>query len=361
MFSEFKASVTEDVTTKLGTRVDWTGSNIDESAAELSMLGVRQPQQSAAWILGSDEFEQHDFLGAAYFTTDVDFGYGWSTGWNVGYAEQSPNLTERYAVEPFMFLIQRGLNTVTGAPNLAKERCVQTDLRLSYETDNSRSSLVGFQAWYFDYITFESMSVVPGPPNAQIEQVNLKFVNTALATRSGFEGRTEYDLNCWWTPFSTIKFVEGRDHTRNGSFATRQATALVPSEQVPGLPRGFFSGIAGAAEEPLPGIPPLESRLGIRFHEPCKQPRWGIELSARVVNDQDRVAVSLLETPTAGFTTYDLRTFWRPQQSLMMVAGVENFSNKQYLEHLDFHSDNPLGFSTFQPGANMYVGGELTY
>jgi outer membrane receptor protein involved in Fe transport len=158
-----------------------------------------------------------------------------------------------------------------------------------------------------------------------------------------------------------VKYVQGEDHTRNGRFATRQATAVTPSEQVPGLPRGFFSGIPGDAEEPLPGIPPLESRLGIRYHQPCENPAWGIEVSARVVDDQDLVAASLLETATPGFTTYDLRTFWRPREGMLLVGGVENFTNKQYQEHLDFRTDNPLGFSTFQPGVNFYVGGELIY
>jgi outer membrane receptor protein involved in Fe transport len=361
LFTEFSVPITDDVTTRAGARLDLAGTNIDESQAELSMLGIRQPQQSAAWILGSDQFDQNDFLGAAFLATDWDLGNCWNTGWSLGYAEQSPNLTERYAVEPFMFLIQRGLNTVTGDPRLDKERATQIDLRLSRETDRFRGTIVGFHTWYFDYITFESMSVVLGPPNAQIEQVNLKFVNTQFATRIGFEGRSEYDLNKWWTPFAVVKYVQGEDHTRNGRFATRQATAVTPSEQVPGLPRGFFSGIPGDAEEPLPGIPPLESRLGIRYHQPCENPAWGIEVSARVVDDQDLVAASLLETATPGFTTYDLRTFWRPREGMLLVGGVENFTNKQYQEHLDFRTDNPLGFSTFQPGVNFYVGGELIY
>jgi outer membrane receptor protein involved in Fe transport len=361
LFTEYRVPVTESVTVRTGSRIDWTGSNIEESQAELAQLGVRQPQQSAAWILGSDQFDQDEFLGAAFVATDWDLGNCWSAGWNMGYAEQSPNLTERYAVEPFMFLLQRGLNTVTGSPELDKERTFQVDVRLSRETDHYRGTVMAYHAWLFDYITFENMSVVKGPPNQQVEQVNLKYVNTALAIRQGFEGRSEYDLNAWWTPFATVKYVQGDDLTRNGTFATRQATSVTPSEQVAGLPRGFFSGITGNAREPLPGIPPLESRLGIRFHEPCANPTWGFEVSARVADEQDRVAASLLETPTPGFTTYDFRTYWRPRENMLLLAGVENFTNKQYQEHLDFRSENPLGLSTYQPGINFYVGGELTY
>ena len=66
------------------------------------------------------------------------------------------------------------------------------------------------------------------------------------ATLAGFELYTEYDANEWLTPFATLIYVEGRDHTRDGDFATLRATPGVPSQQVPGLQRGAFSGVPGA-------------------------------------------------------------------------------------------------------------------
>ena len=41
------------------------------------------------------------------------------------------------------------------------------------------------------------------------------------------------------------------------------------------------------------------------------------------------------------------------------VAGVENFTDKTYREHLDFRSLN--GISVFQPGVSFYVGSDLSY
>ncbi|MHC4401097.1 MAG: sugar phosphate isomerase/epimerase family protein, partial [Planctomycetota bacterium] len=38
--------------------------------------------------------------------------------------------------------------------------------------------------------------------------------------------------------------------------------------------RGYFSGVVGGEEEPLPNVLPLESRLGVRLHQPCPVPRW---------------------------------------------------------------------------------------
>jgi iron complex outermembrane receptor protein len=109
----------------------------------------------------------------------------------------------------------------------------------------------------------------------------------------------------------------------------------------------------------LPGIPPLEFRLGIRIHEPQPSSRWGLELAARLVDDQDRVAASLLEQPTPGFTVWDLRGVWRCSDGLRAVAGIENLFDRNYQDHLDYRS--PLGVTVLEPGRNMYVGTEVTY
>ena len=107
----------------------------------------------------------------------------------------------------------------------------------------------------------------------------------------------------------------------------------------------------------MPGIPPLETRLGVRLHEPGVQPGWGVEFEARVVDNQDRVAASLREQETPGFTTLNLRTFWRPEDNLLLVAGVENLTDKFYREHLDYRS----GRGVYQPGINFYSSIEITW
>jgi outer membrane receptor protein involved in Fe transport len=45
-----------------------------------------------------------------------------------------------------------------------------------------------------------------------------------------------------------------------------------------------------------------------------------------------------------------------------MMAGVENFGNRFYREHLDFRFANPaFGQGVFQPGATFYFGSAVTY
>jgi len=359
LFLEHTRPVGERLQLTAGVRGDFGEARVIDDPVKLSHLGIQRPQSSLADILGSDDFDRAYGTWAVYATGDYELGPHWHLLAGTGFGQRMPSLTEFFAAQPFMFLLQNGLNTVTGDPLLRPERLLQLDLGLSCQYERFRGGAKGFCGWAFDYITFENLSIFRGPPRGDVVQVNLKYVNTDAAILAGAEAYAEYDLHPWWTPFATIRYVEGRDLTRNGDFATRRNTPGSPSQRVDGLPRGYFSGVAGPAVEPLPSILPLESRLGLRFHPPGENPAWAVEFVARVVDEQDRVAASLLETPTPGFTTFDLRAYWRPRPRLLVLGGVENFTNKFYREHLDFRF--PDGTGVFQPGVNFYVGSELTY
>jgi outer membrane receptor protein involved in Fe transport len=69
------------------------------------------------------------------------------------------------------------------------------------------------------------------------------------------------------------------------------------------------------------------------------------------------VAVSLFEQRTPGFAVWNLRGFWRPSNSLTLIGGVENFTDRFYREHLDYRS----GRGVFRPGINFYTAVELAY
>jgi len=359
LFIERVLPFNERTTVTAGARVDFTTTNVVDDPQKLAKLGNQVPQSSLADILGTGEWEQDFQTWSVYLTGQHELGPHWKLLGGIGHGQRPPSLTELYVAQSFMFLLQNGLNTVTGDPKLHPERLWQCDLGLNCEFDRFRGGINGFHAWALDYITFENLSVYYGPPFGQAEQVNLKYVNTDLATFAGVELHAEYDWTDRLTPFATLQYIDGRDRTRNGYFATRPVSPGSPSQRVIGLPRGFFSGITGASNEPLPGIPPLESRVGVRLHDASPDERWAVELYARIVNDQDQVARSLLETPTPGFTTWDVRGYWQASDHLLLVAGVENFTDKNYREHFDFRAEN--GIAVFQPGVNFYFGAESTY
>jgi hypothetical protein len=314
---------------KAGSRIDWVANDIDDTPDG-------RTRAEMADILGTDEFDQQFTLWAAYITSEYKLDQHWSSVAAFGTAERSPTLTQLYALDPFLALLQQGITQVRGNPDLHAERAYQIDFGLRADYQRFRGGVGAFYSWINDFITYEAQEDLrsSGVPNA----LGVQFVNTDWATLSGAEMYGEYDWNDWLTPFASMSYVEGRDHTRGN--------------------RGI---IAGASEEPLPSISPLQTRVGFRYHQPCENPRWAIEFSARIVDNQDRVASSLLEQPTGGFTTYDLRAFWKAvdseQTGLLLVAGIENLTDKNYREHLDLRT----GRGVFQPGINFYFGVELTY
>ena len=350
---------TDDITVRSGGRIDFVDAGILEDPASLQQLGLQTPQSSLADILGTDEFNQSFTLFMGYLSAQHQIDEERMLDLSFGYAERAPSLTEMYAAEPFMFLLQNGMNTVTGDPRLKKERRLQFDIGMTLERERMRGKVNTFFAWVNDYITFENVGVFNGPPNGEIEQVDLKYVNTDLAYLSGIELYGEFDWKENVTLFGNLSYTHGEDRTRNGSFATDPASGGNPSEQVAGLSRGHFSGIAGDNIEALPSILPLESVIGIRLHSGGDLPKWGFEISSRIVDAQNRVAHSLLESTSSGFTTFDLNAFYRHRDNLTFWFGAYNFTNRHYREHLDFRS--PSGSSVFQPGASFFSSFELTY
>lgn len=343
----------------VGARADIVTSEILDENGDLQNVGTGGIPLSA--ILGTDDFDQSFGLWSTFLTVEHPVDQNWTFKGGAGYGMRPPSLTEMYVAESFMFLLQSGLNTVTGDPRLDPERRWQVDAGLDYLDEKFSMSGNFFHAWVHDRITFENLSVRRGPPFGQIEQTNLKYVNTERSTLFGFEGDAEWNLSDSVSLFGQLSYVEGTDHTRNGDFATLQAQSLPlsPSQRVAGQSRGAFSGVNGNAEEPLPGIAPLQSTLGVRLNGELGDSPFSIEVAARIVDDQSRVASSLLETRTPGFAVWNTRGVMQVTDSITAFAGVENFTDKNYREHFDFRSQ--AGQSVRQPGINLYFGTEVTY
>lgn len=360
LFAALTNPLTDRLTVNLGVRADFVTAEVLEDAANLNDLGSEMATLTQ-W-LGIPDFDQSFFPWLAYFTADYALDDKWTLSAGVGHGERPPSLTELYAVSPFMFLIQNGINTITGDPRLDNERMTQLNLALRYDAERSRGQARVFHAWVHNAITFEAAGATDLTGDLVPDQVQLRYVNTELATFTGGEAYGEFDLDESWTPFAAISYVQGTDRTRDGNFQTVLTDGLAATSRDPGR-RGDGSGILSDSKpkEPLPGIPPLEARLGIRWHERGRQPRWSLELMARIVDAQNRVASSLGETSTSGFTTWDLRGRWQARPNWLVFAGFENFTDKNYREHLDFHPTAGTASPFFQPGLNFYCGSDVTW
>ena len=331
---------------RTGGRVDFVATDADNIVP-----GVGETIETAPGVFQSipilisdrlltDSLDRHFTLWSFFATGEQRVDENTTLTGGFGFAQRAPTLTELYTAGSFINLLQSGLTTLTGDPDLRKERLTQIDLGINYDNGDLRGSVNGFYSWIRDYITFDGGLIT----EAQIGQKNnrVALVNTELATLSGVELFGELDLTPMLTTFATMSYIHGRDHTR-----------LPPSRRRSvGARSGSFD-----PSEPLPSIAPLESVLGLRFHSAQQELPWSIEFQARVVTGQERIAFTLFERQTPGYTILAIRSFWQVRENLMLTGGVENLGDKFYRSHLDYRA----GLGVFQPGVNAYFGSELTY
>ncbi|MEO1527409.1 MAG: TonB-dependent receptor [Planctomycetota bacterium] len=294
-------------------------------------------------ILFSDlkqaDLDQAFFLGSAYLTGEYEMGNGWSTNVGLGVASRAPTLTELYAEASFIGSLQRGITFLLGDPELKQEKLYQMDLAFRYRDDRRQLGIQGYYSLIEDYITLDLID----PPGAVDGfQQGAAFVNTDLAEILGLELYAQHQLTPIVSLFATSSYTQATDLTR-----TSPARLSRVDER---------SNIAGFEEEPLPGIPPLDSRIGILFEDSAPRPEWGIELSARIVDNQDKIAATLDEVATPGFTTYDVRAY-RAVSQWLFTFGFENLGDKFYQEHVDYRT----GLGVFRPGISAYMSAEISY
>ncbi|MCC9645345.1 TonB-dependent receptor [Rhodopirellula sp. JC740] len=330
LYAERIVQATDDLVLTAGTRIDGVFTDSRDI-----VQGVPAPLSELEGTTLDKEF----FLGSAYLTANRNLGRGWIGSAGMGFAMRQPTLTEMYAEYTFIGSLQRGLTFLDGDPLLSSEKLYQLDLGVEYNDDRVQFGLHGHHAWVQDFITYDLFD-----PAGTIDgfQQGASFVNTDLATLMGFETYGQVELSSMLSLFGILTYVEGRDRTR-----------LEPSRHT-GDP--YRSGNSTVDAEPLPGIAPMEARTGVLIHDPQPSDRWGVELAARIVDNQDRVATTLQEIETPGFTVYDIRTY-RRFGSLLVTSGFENVTDKFYREHIDYRS----GLGVYRPGFGFYVGAELTY
>ncbi|MCC7087025.1 MAG: TonB-dependent receptor [Pirellulales bacterium] len=322
LFAEYGFAMTDRWDVALGARVDWV-----DTIAERSQV---RPDTN----LDVDELSQSNALYAYYLTNQFELSDTWGLRLGYGYAQRPPTLTERYADGVFLGILQSGFTRVIGTDTLHPERAFQMDVGLNTNYDNVRGSATWFYSWVIDYATFEGVSVVNF-----FDAKLVRYINTPLASLTGFELVGEWDWSRNVSPFAKMKYVQGTDET------------------------------LGA---PLPAIPPLESTVGLNFHDP-RRTDWEFEVGARMVATQNRLGEILvlgrptvIEERTGGFTAAYLRTAYHWTIDFHLVAGIDNLFNRAYQEHLDLRLLGPTGFPApptrvLSPGFTPYFGVDWTF
>lgn len=341
IFTEVSLPWSSYFRTTAGGRVDWATTHRAADYMYQNNL-----------VTGDTYGARNDLLGAGYLATDIDLTSEWRARLAAGYAERTPNLVDRYADAVFISMMQNGFNRVIGQSTLNKERACQLDASLRGDYGYSHIRASAFYSWIYDYNTYFSVGLDPNPPTGA---ALLIARNTPLATLQGWELYGDYNLNQQWSVFGTLQYVQGDDVTIN---------------------------------RPLPGMYPMESRLGLRVVDDGGGSFWGMEWGWRLVDRQNRVGVLrdadqnqligggvTVESPTPGFATSYIRGYYNYTQNLHFIAGIDNMFNRNYYEHLDLRlgptangpQPPPPGTSnfgplfTFAPGFNAYGGVEYVW
>ncbi len=342
LFTEVELPWLSCLTTRVGGRIDWvrTTARASDVRAVDSQIDTQIPF-----------FNQNDTLYGFYVQNELLVSPAVTINLDAGHGQRAPSLVDRYADAVFLGIMQSGFNRVIGNPRLQKETAWQVDGGINVDYCGWSGGIRAFHSWIDNYNLYQG-ELVADPSGARI----LFASNAEMVTLTGFESYLEVPVTERLTTFGTLKYLRGRDHD-------------------------IRIGVAAPIDQPLYGIVPLEGRVGLRLADRCGGDNWGLEFAARIVDAQDQVArlrqgsasivgLAPLEEATPGFTTFYVRGYWNPTETLSIVGGVENLFDRSYQEHLDLRllanpgiaPPDPRGFNTrvYSPGITPYVGVEWT-
>lgn len=333
IFAETTLPWTSYFRTKIGARGDYVDTNAYSNTFPLNGTANAAffPPTSS---LPAGPLNKANGLYAFYMVNQLDITQHWSAGLSFGQAQRPPSLIDRYADGMFLGIIQSGYRRVIGNPNLAPERNWQIDAQINGNYENWRGFLRGYNSWVNNYITYSANAVVD-PTGA----VLLNTLNTPQAQLRGFEAFNSFDIAPRVTPFASARYVYGED------VSIHQA---------------------------LWQIPPLQAFAGIRFHDPNKGARWGLEVFATMTQVQNRTGVIRvtgvdptapgglyhIENRVGGWTIASMRGYWNVSQNLMLSGGINNIFDRNYIQYLSLQT-TPL--QVLSPGISPYMSLEWIY
>jgi outer membrane receptor protein involved in Fe transport len=331
LFSELRVPMTQSLTLKAGGRMDFVHNDASPTATVDARALALQPGVGTS---------QNFTLHAGYLSGDYALNDGLMLTSGVGYAERSPSPTELYGDVPHLSIMQEGAFFIPhGNLLLEKEKALQMDLGLTLQTDIFYGGLAFFYTTIDDFITYAAPHI---PPPSGPHEDHAIGVNTD-ARMVGGEAYFERELSAEFSAFGALSHVQGKDLIRR---------------------------------EPLWGIAPLESRVGLRLEDPVDQD-WGVEYVLRMVARQTRVSTVGLgteflpedapdgELATPGFSIHSIRGYRRLTDAVTFTAAAENFGDRLYREHLDTRLDLTQGrvtpFGIPRRGASFYFALQADY
>jgi iron complex outermembrane receptor protein len=298
LFADGQSVVSDGLTLSAGGRVDFVQSNATPTPETDGRSLALNPDVG---------LYQTYFLGAGYLSAEYDVNEYVTCSAGVGYAERAPSLTDLYGDLPHLSIMQEGAFFLPhGELLLKKEKALQADIGTTWQCDSWRGGLSGFISNVDDFITYQAPHLLFGPHLEHAIGVNNDV------RMAGGEFYNELDLSDAWTAFGTLSYVQAKDRDR---------------------------------DEPLWGVPPLDTRMGLRLVDTCRKKKWGVEYTFRLVDEQNRISTVGFtgEVRTPSFNTHSLHGYYKITDKVSFISGAENIGDTFYREHLDTRLDLTLG------------------
>lgn len=305
VFGEVTVPFAETQRIVAGARADRWFARDDRNTIALGM-GMTMPNPTAGQ-------ERNTTLGGGFARWELDgreMPVTWYAG--VGRVERFPDYWELFS----------GKETATSlsAFGIDPERTTQLDLGVVYRSQRLEFSLSGFYNQVSNYILIQSRFAKGARMATLARNVD--------ATTYGAEADAVYAVTNALKLTGTLAYTHGANDTDNA---------------------------------PLAQMPPLEARLAIDY----QRSKWSIGGLVRSVAEQDRFVVNQGNIvgqdlgPTAGFTIFSLNGSWRPSQTVLVTAGVDNMFDKDYAEHLSRAGAMVSGFTQTtrvnEPGRTVWL------
>ncbi len=277
----------------------------------------------ASMLVSGDPFAQTSTSVSAAASASLRLTDYWQVTLGAGRAVRNPSALERYA-DRFPAVKFQTAAEFVGNPRLVPEKSLELNVGTTLRAAGATVTLDVFVRNVDDYIT------VAHDPN--------------LARRLPL------------SPDQLFRYVQA-DAARFAGFDLTASSAVGPWVDV----RGGWSYVRAddlLFDEPLFGVPPFEQQYALDVHDPART-RW-VELLVTSTSAQARVASARFEAPTDGWTTMDLMGGVRLREGLTLRAGVQNVTDRYYVNHLN--SFNPFTrLRIAELGRSVHVGAEMGF
>ncbi|MFP5383782.1 MAG: TonB-dependent copper receptor [Gammaproteobacteria bacterium] len=203
------------------------------------------------------------------------------------------------------------------------EQTSQLDAGWIRTTEKLTLSVAAFYNEIHDYILIDTVTKTASPANI------IKTTRNVDATSWGGEFTTGYRLASHWLADASLAYVRGKNETDDRALAQQ---------------------------------PPLEATFGLTWDNRV----YSVGGLLRLVDNQDRVDPGMGNIvgtdigATPGFGVFSFNGSWRPNNRLLLAAGVDNLFDKAYAEHVSKSGAQMItGYTQTtrvnEPGRNLWL------